>query len=401
MKNFKNLQDFVDEVSEVLNCPITVEDANHQLLAYSKHDEHTDSARISTIIGRRVPENVINSLWKNTIIPTLLSSDQPLKIKEIPEVGLGNRIAISIRNNQDVLGFIWVLDQNENIDDKGLEFLVAATKAAKNLLLKTQTVKDKKQEDYQEIFRMFLNGHFKDEQSAITQFEQLGLTPPATFSIIMIRFQHRITDSLCKQLIYIMETTQNLNIIFYRADEKDFIILVAPTTNEPTEELQDNIKIFIKKIEERFQVDNLQCGFGSIYTKLSLIDSCFKEAQTVLMLRAIFPNELSGVYGYNQLGLFQHIQTIAPYYCIPNPIATLVEYDKKNNKELLYTLETYLDCDLNINEAARHLHIHANTLNYRLKRIAEIAQINFNNFNEKGALYLNLKLYKFTKKKYQ
>lgn len=398
MRNFNSLEEFVDEVSEVLNCPITVEDANHHLLAYSKHDEKTDQARISTIIRRRVPENVINILWKNDIIPTLISNHQPLRIKEIEEVGLGNRIAISIRKNEEILGYIWVLDQKEDMDEKDLDYLVEASKVAKNLLLKIQTNMYRKQKDQQEIFRMLLNEPLEDERKAMMKFEQLGITPPHTFSIIIFRFQNWISDSFHKQLIYMMETIQKLKIIFYQIEDNDFIILVAPKTTQPALELRDYIETFKNKMKERFQIHHLQSGFGGVYHQLPLLNSSFHEAQEVLQLKAIFPDELSNTYGYQHLGLFKHIRTIAPHYQKLESIKALEEYDRKNKSELLFTLETYLDYDLNVNETARHLHIHVNTLNYRLKRIAEIGQINFKSFNEKGELYLNLKLAKFTNK---
>ena len=49
-------------MSDLLGCPVTVEDVNFRLLAYSSHEKVTDAARIATIINRQVPENLINSL---------------------------------------------------------------------------------------------------------------------------------------------------------------------------------------------------------------------------------------------------------------------------------------------------------------------------------------------------
>lgn len=66
---FGSLENLADTISEVLHCPVTIEDANHRLLAYSTHEDSTDPARIATIIGRRVPEKVINSLWRDGVIP--------------------------------------------------------------------------------------------------------------------------------------------------------------------------------------------------------------------------------------------------------------------------------------------------------------------------------------------
>lgn len=90
------LEDVADQISDVLNCPITIEDTHHRLLAYSTHNDFTDPARTSTIISRRVPEKVINRLWKDGIIPTLLKTDEPLRVPQIAEVGLSSRVAISI-----------------------------------------------------------------------------------------------------------------------------------------------------------------------------------------------------------------------------------------------------------------------------------------------------------------
>lgn len=79
--SFDSLEEFADVISEILQCPITIEDVNHRLLAYSTHDERTDSARIATIMGRRVPEKIINNLWKEGIIPALLKNPEPIRVK--------------------------------------------------------------------------------------------------------------------------------------------------------------------------------------------------------------------------------------------------------------------------------------------------------------------------------
>lgn len=122
-ENFDTLEEFADRISEVLQCPITIEDSNHRLLAYSTHDERTDQARIATIIGRRVPEKVINNLWKEGIIPQLLKTDDPIRVENINEIGLGNRVAISIWKNDEVLGFIWAVEVDKTLNEEELLLL--------------------------------------------------------------------------------------------------------------------------------------------------------------------------------------------------------------------------------------------------------------------------------------
>ena len=47
---FDTLESLADTISEVLNSPVTIEDANHHVLAYSSHHPETDPARIATIV---------------------------------------------------------------------------------------------------------------------------------------------------------------------------------------------------------------------------------------------------------------------------------------------------------------------------------------------------------------
>lgn len=142
-RSFDNLETFVDKIRDVLECPVTIEDANHRLLAYSTHDDQTDQARIATIISRKVPEKVINSLWKADAIPQLLRSAEPLKIPEIKEIGLGNRVAISIRHQEEVLGYIWVVERDKSLTAEDMYLLKLAAQSARIELLKLYRQKRK------------------------------------------------------------------------------------------------------------------------------------------------------------------------------------------------------------------------------------------------------------------
>lgn len=59
-------------------------------------------------------------------------------------------------------------------------------------------------------------------------------------------------------------------------------------------------------------------------------------------------------------------------------IGSLLLEDEKNNTELYHTLKVYLLCENNITAAAKTLHIHRNTLVYRLKQIKECMDVDVN-----------------------
>ena len=127
-----DLTELADRISAMLDCPITIEDANHRLLSYSVHENLSDTVRISTIMNRRVPEKIINSLWKEGYIPALLKSESPVIIPSLPNTAFGKRAAVTIKKNQEILGFIWALETNRTFTEDDLEFLQYASKEAKN-----------------------------------------------------------------------------------------------------------------------------------------------------------------------------------------------------------------------------------------------------------------------------
>jgi DNA-binding PucR family transcriptional regulator len=399
---FDRLEDIADRISEVLQCPITIEDVNHRLLAYSMHDDCTDPARISTIISRRVPEKVINSLWKDGTIPTLLKTEEPVRVKQHDDIGLGNRVAISIWKNKEVLGFIWALEIHKTLSDEDLDLLKKAAKAVRNILLKLQVRKTKKEERSQEFFWKLLTGHVTSQEEIIDSFHELSLTPPSQYSIIILKFDEEVTETMEKQLTYLLQTTQQVQVLLYTLDFNELIIMVSPKhdTEQPMKDLKHFLNNFCIQLKDRYNIHHIKPSIGGLYFNILQVEKSYKEAQSVLSMKEKFPEETRDIYTYAELGIYQYLDLLIEKRqqdgLTNYSLKKLKEYDLAHHTNLVETLETYIEKDSNINEAAKALNIHINTLNYRLKRIAQIAEIDLKNPNEKITIYLDMKIEKYT-----
>ncbi|ADF41997.1 PucR family transcriptional regulator [Priestia megaterium] len=401
-ENFDTLEEFADRISEVLNCPITIEDANHRLLAYSTHDERTDQARIATIIGRRVPEKVINNLWKEGIIPKLLETNEPVRVKNINEIGLGDRIAISIWKNEEVLGFIWAVEIEKALGDEEVELLKKAANVLKNKLLQLQIRKYKREERSQEFFWKLLTGHIKSRQEISEAFYEAQITAPSTFSIAIFRFQEDITPEAERQISYMLKTMHRLKIVLYTIDCNDLILLLSlDAVENPLDEQRDFVDYFRGNMYERFDVTQIKASCSSIYSSHDHIEKSYKEALNVLNMKSKFPEETKEIINYQELGIYQFLDVILEKRVHDqfenHSLKKLTNYDLRHNSNLVETLEVFLNNDNNINEAAKELNVHMNTLSYRLKRISEIGDINLKDVNQKITLYIDIKLMKYKK----
>ncbi len=394
---YGSLDEFADRISSLIHYPITIEDANHQLLAYSAHTNITDQARILTIMGRRVPEKVINALWKKGVIPFLLHSEKPIVVDPLQEVGLGKRIAVSIRKNNEVLGFIWALESDTPITDEKLSILVFAAKEAKNQLLLYQSRIKSQEENYQEFFWKLLTGHYTTEKEILTDAIKFPFALSNYYTILVIEFESPIDLDLDKQIVYLISTTQKVSIVFHTFDQNKLILLINTNKDQPKDSISFFIQSFTADMKDRFNVMICTEGCGTLYSDYIDTYKSYSEALEVISLKKRYKNELANVYWYDELGFYQYLPIInekrtSQTKQLPIGLKTLKKYDEEHQTQLYDTLETYLTNNSNPAVTAITLHIHPNTLSYRLKRIADISHYDLKDNKITSHLLLEIKL---------
>ena len=72
------------------------------------------------------------------------------------------------------------------------------------------------------------------------------------------------------------------------------------------------------------------------------------------------------------------------------PVWKLYQYDKENRFEGILTLEAYIANKYNVTQTAKALHLHRNSLMYRMERIGEVLENDLENQNELFHLQLGL-----------
>lgn len=391
---FRTLEDLADCIRENLGCPVTIEDSDHRILAYSSHDENVDPARIATIMKRKVPEEVIKSLWKKGVIPQLFESDDPVIIPAIPEVGLGQRVAISVRKNEELLGFIWA-QLNWEVTQEELALLKKAAKVVKNQILKLDIKKRQSEEGHREFFWKLLTGHYTKEEDLQKQASMYQLKLTGEMAIVIFEFRDEIQQSLERHMNYYIQASHQIELIYSTLDQNQLILLVRPSDqHHSADQLSHFVQIFVEKISNRLGVDTLKGGAGTLYQSPLSIKDSYREALHVLSVKERFKEEVKAIYSYQELGIYQFIdllykerQFVQNIY-----IEKLKHYDRLHHTQLLETLETYLQHDSNVKVAAQVLHVHTNTLNYRLRRIADVANLDLKDANQKVTLFLDLKI---------
>lgn len=388
-----------DRIAEVLECPVTIEDSKHRIISYSKHEKNADKARMTTIIQRKVPEEVINGLWKHGVMAKLIESDKAVIVPAIEPVGLGNRVAVSVRERNKIIGFIWVQTKNKMLDQEKLEFLEEAAIHVKSQLIRYR-IKRRKAEDvnYNEFFWQLLTGHIQKEEEIARQAERFGLQMNGRLAIAVLEIEGELLEKIEKHAHYLTEALHHVHIVCRVFDENQLILLVRLDSNKEHSPVNINhfITDFIHKIHERLKIDEVKGSYGLLYNSPVFLQASYKQALKVLKLQEKFPEYLQDKFSYEELGIYQFLEELHKLRKEEQYRNTSIEklrmYDARNNSDLLETLTVFLESDSNAKEAAGKIHVHVNTLNYRLKRITEIAGIDLKDPNQKTTVYLDLKM---------
>lgn len=402
-KPFFDLKELVDSIQECLHCPTTIEDTNHRLHAYSSHGVDADLARIGTIVSQRVPENVINRLWKEDIIPKLMKAEHAVRIPHIEDIGLRDRVAIAIRKNTEILGYIWIVEGPKKLNDKQLEMLKDAASAAAPLIAKLYQNRKRKEEDYQDFLWQLLTGDYQNRDEIHGKFHELKLKIPDCFTVLVFQFEQDISRKMEEQIAYLITTSQKITNHFLVVMDNELILIASPHFSQVNNNaFEEFIVYFTSEIANRFSISGVKGSAGTSYSDFSKAQVSYKEARKVLDMKKIFPQELEAVFHFNRLGPFRYLDLLQHEWHDKRnehpAIEKLESYDQLHKANLLRTLEVYIQHDSNMNEAAKQLYVHTNTLHYRIKRISEIGGIQLTNVHEKLSIYLDLKVRKLTQK---
>ncbi len=116
-------------------------------------------------------------------------------------------------------------------------------------------------------------------------------------------------------------------------------------------------------------------GIGQTARNLQTIPQAWREAQQALEIgRRLFGE--GKLHSFGGLGIYRLLfplygeQTLLDFY--HETLGPLLDVDNRGNQALLETLEGFFRCNGNLSETARVMHLHRNSLLYRLSRIEEL-----------------------------
>jgi|GEM_PF-2325946 Regulator of polyketide synthase expression len=176
--------------------------------------------------------------------------------------------------------------------------------------------------------------------------------------------------------------------------DRSIVVIINKNNDTPYEE---HTQVQLLALLKEF---NLCCGLSQCSATMLDTAKLYKQSLQAIKLGLLVQPGFY-IYNYMDYALYDFFDNclqndnISSYY--HSSINALKAYDEKHNGMLLDTLHNYIYNQCNQNETAKQMYIHRSTLIYRLNKIEQITNIDFNNINTIFHLELSFKLLEFDK----
>lgn len=202
------------------------------------------------------------------------------------------------------------------------------------------------------------------------QFFEINFLLPQSKNAIILNDVDK--DTICQ---FIHTLFENEHIPILSSSYTKNIIALINVNNTSLNTLNTLFPQILNYIKENYPNYIVNIGIGTRQKSLEKYKLSYEQASKCINL-AIKQKQKNMIYYYEQLGLYQlfydiNNKTLLENF-VHNILYSLMAYDKKYNTNLIQTLEVYLNKNCNLNQTAKTLFIHRNTIKYRLQRIEEI-----------------------------
>ena len=154
------------------------------------------------------------------------------------------------------------------------------------------------------------------------------------------------------------------------------------------------------RLSEFLKANHLVTGMSNAFTNLKESKTYYQQAMKAIELGLKLKSEssvccYSDYYIYHMLEICSKEEDINLF--IHPGIVKLYRYDQENNTDFLSTLCEYLKSPGQTSDISKRLHIHKNTLIYRMNRIYTIIGCKIENGDEMLSLGLSIKILEYLK----
>ncbi len=354
---------------------VSIEDQQSHVLAYSASNDEADELRRLSILGRAGPPEHLTWLGQWGIFDALRAGGDVIRVPERPELGLRPRLAVGIhqrsvdgRRAPAFAGCIWVQQGSMPLADDAEEMLRGAAVLAARIMSRLTAKPSIQVLRAQQLLGLADSGPV----DLATIARELGVVADGQAALVGFDVVDTTESARSDRLVDVLALSANA----FRADAQvgsrgSRVYAVFPQTTKRSS-LQSWIRGTIGALDSELNV-RLRAVLAAPLAGLNGLASVRADVDRVLDSAERHPDSFPAV-----TSLAEARTTV-----LLDEIVTMVGADERlvdprvrqlqaRDPMLTHTLRVYLDEFGDVTSAAQQLHVHPNTVRYRIRRIETI-----------------------------
>jgi hypothetical protein len=379
-------QELVDEISELLDAPATLENRDFELIAFGAYDSEgeldpsaLDPVRTRSILTRRSTAAV--RTWFEGFGITRATG--PVRIPPTPEAGVyRGRICLPVRHRGVVLGYVWLLDDDPGPSERQLTAAMAVTARIGALLAdEAQAGADLTRE-----LRAVLTAEpgWQRDMAVAELRTALGARADGPHTVVCVAPWPSADPDQAPSVRTVPHATTLCTVPWGATDQSLAVLIRLRATDVTTPALAAAARL-LKEVEKGRTVR--AAGIGEPRVGLLDLGTAWQEA-TAAARAALAEPHLGPVAEWGRIGPYR-LLTALPPEAAHDPV--LDQLLSPAHQELARTAEIYLDCAGQASRAAAELGIHRQTLYYRLSRVEQLTGLTLDDGEDRLLLHMALK----------
>lgn len=370
----KGLQALIDTAAHILDNPIFVVDTSMGLICKSTafvagesdYSASEDQELQLDLVAQAADAGYLDWLYKH---------DQPV-IGTFE--GQPRYLAARVRDGSIVLGHAVVSEVYRDFDSEDELILPVICQTIAFALRRTREV-DPGAFDYGPLLIELLSGKRYDESRVLDMLRLFGKRPPASYRVLLFR---QVDDSKIASLTYLRTQLFKVfprSIGIIHAGECVHLVDGSMSLSEIGQKLVGSV-----------YTGGLVIGTSRVFRRFTQLDKAYLQADTTLRLgsRTRLVPDYDDVFCQHIHELIgSGMQDADDVFILPE-LALIREFDERDGTDHLTDLMVYLNTGRNMSKSARILHVHKNSMYYRIGRIEELTKLDLS--DEKTCFLLQL-----------
>ncbi|MFG2890148.1 helix-turn-helix domain-containing protein [Streptomyces sp. NPDC048248] len=378
---------------------VSIEDTANRVLAYSRSSdsEEVDDLRRLSILGWQGPEAYLTRLRKWGVFQRLRASDEVIRIDSHPEMGIRRRLAVAIRSGERQLGTIWVQEGSMPLTERSEQALLGAARVAAQHLVRRRRELSADLTLTRTLSAGLLEGSTGPQPLAT----HLGLDIGRPAAVLGFTYGAEeasgpeLTRAEVANLISVHTAARHRSALLAQVDHRIYVLLPQLPRSIDTGTLRGWGEEITAAARRHLGIA-LRGSVGCIVPRLDEVPESRREADRILdaMVRvgvattvAALPDIQAEVLVSELLALL----SARPDMRDPR-LTAVVAHDSRNQGQLAESILTYLNSFGDVRAAAAELHVHPNTLRYRIRRVEQLTGLDLSRPDQRLLAMLQLRL---------